>query len=490
MFGYLRYFSIFSMFAVIIAAYFVGTYFKSLASEDLSYLVQNNNKALAQGYINSVWKEHHSVLERLYRIDIGQWNKYREFQEFKKDTLKYFEDMPVADLAIYTMDMDIFIHKNKLSGSKLPTIDRETSKQIRAGKVTNRILHNHSYIQANGIEKEGTLIQTFIPIYSDYYVAALADNGDNPKIEAVIELHYNVTEQWNNLFVFQLITIAGIVLIFVILIVVLIISSRRAETIIGKQHEINLELTAAAAAAEAENRDKSQFLANISHELRTPLNAIIGFSEIIKTESITDLSETHQEYIKDIHSSGVHLLSLINDILDYSKAEAGKLEVSVGEIDAIKLIKNSMRLVIPRAEQAQVTLIEDVPNKHFTVQTDAKKLKQVLLNLLSNAVKFTPAGGQVKVSAWHNKMNDTVVFKVSDSGIGIAHKDISRVMMPFGQVDSTLARKYEGTGLGLPLSKKFVEILGGHFSIESNEGEGTTITITLPQLFDRDSAGR
>jgi two-component system cell cycle sensor histidine kinase PleC len=249
---------------------------------------------------------------------------------------------------------------------------------------------------------------------------------------------------------------------------------------IAKQHEANTDLIAAAAEAEADNQQKSQFLANISHELRTPLNAIIGFSEIIKNEALGNLQQTHQEYIHDIHGSGKHLLSLINDILDYSKAEAGKLEVQMAELDLTKLLVNSMRLVIPRAEEAQVTLVEDLPKEHIICITDAKKLKQVILNLLSNAVKFTPAGGEVRVHAFQKVVDGSVEIRVSDSGIGIAPKDIAKVMSPFGQVDSKLSRKYEGTGLGLPLSKKFVEGMGGTFNIESEVNVGTTIVIGLP----------
>ncbi|MBN8531163.1 MAG: HAMP domain-containing histidine kinase, partial [Alphaproteobacteria bacterium] len=282
---------------------------------------------------------------------------------------------------------------------------------------------------------------------------------------------------------FQMIGTFGIIVIFVILFASLILTARRAELIIAKQHEKNLDLTAAAARAEAASREKSQFLANISHELRTPLNAIIGFSDIIKNETLGAIAiPQYKEYISDIHTSGTHLLSLINDILDYSKAEAGKLELEVAEVEIGKTIKTSMRLVEPRAEAAQVTLVQDLPKEPQVLKTDAKKLKQVLLNLLSNAVKFTPAGGQVKVSSWHNLGEDSVSIVVQDTGIGIAPKDIPKAMTPFGQVDSELSRKYEGTGLGLPLTKKFVETMGGKFEITSELGVGTTITITLPRV--------
>jgi two-component system cell cycle sensor histidine kinase PleC len=305
-------------------------------------------------------------------------------------------------------------------------------------------------------------------------------------VEAVVELSYDVTEQWKQLDLFEQIGTGGVILIFLVVISTLLYTANRAEQIIARQHEANLELAAQAATAQAENRDKSQFLANISHELRTPLNAIIGFSEFIKMERSGPLgNEKYAEYIRDIHASGVHLLSLINDILDYSKAEADKLELEVAEVDATKTVRNSMRLVSPRAEGAQVALIEEIPKEHFIIATDAKKLKQIMLNLLSNAVKFTPAGGSVSVVMWQDVVKGGICIEVRDTGIGIAPKDISRAMAPFGQVDNTLSRKYEGTGLGLPLTRKFVEIMGGTFKIQSELGKGTVIAISLPKEMPR-----
>jgi two-component system cell cycle sensor histidine kinase PleC len=490
MFNYLRHFAAISLVLVAVAAWLVGGYFKSVSSEDLVFLVRQNNAALAQGFINTVWKKHHNVIERLWTVEVPTWGNYKEFRNFRDESVRFFLDMPVVEVNIYSPKGELILSTDS-SKSADETIARVASDpdflSAKAGKTSSRILENEKYFLANRQVSEGTLVKTFVPITSDYYVPIIA-NTDVPAAEAIVELRYNVTSQWDRLSGFQIIATFGVILIFVVLIAVLIITSRRAENIIAKQHEVNLELAATAAAAEAENRDKSQFLANISHELRTPLNAIIGFSEIIKNEPATGLSEQHQEYIRDIHYSGVHLLSLINDILDYSKAEAGKLEVNISEIDGVKMVKNSMRLVIPRAESSQVELVEDLPPRHFTLQTDAKKLKQVLLNLLSNAVKFTPAGGKVTVAAWHDTTKDTVIFTVTDTGIGIALKDISRVMTPFGQVDSTLARRYEGTGLGLPLSKKFVETLGGEFGIQSEVGKGTTVTVTLPRIFNRAAA--
>jgi PAS domain S-box-containing protein len=232
-------------------------------------------------------------------------------------------------------------------------------------------------------------------------------------------------------------------------------------------------------AAEIANRTKSEFLANMSHELRTPLNAIIGFSEIIQQEMFGAIgSPRYKEYASDIHDSGTHLLNLINDILDVSKAEAGKVELQETRVRVSDLIDASSRLVLPRAREAGIHLslphVDDLP----LVFVDERRLKQVLLNLLSNAVKFTQPGGRVTVEASADQRG--FVMRVIDTGIGIAPADIPKALEPFGQVDSKLSRKYEGTGLGLPLSKGLVELHGGRLELASEVGVGTTVTIVLP----------
>lgn len=242
-----------------------------------------------------------------------------------------------------------------------------------------------------------------------------------------------------------------------------------------------LALREAKESAEVANRTKTEFLANMSHELRTPLNAIIGFSELIHQETFGPIGSTrYVEYAQDIIDSGRHLLKVINDILDVSKMEAGKLDLDENSVNVETMIRSSLRLVAERAREANVRLVVSVPGNLPMIRADERRLKQVLLNLLSNSVKFTPSNGEVRISA-EAHVGAGLAIVVRDTGIGIAPADLPRVLKPFGQVDSNLSRRYDGTGLGLSLSKTLVELHGGTLTIDSKLGEGTTVRVALPQ---------
>ncbi|MCH8092635.1 MAG: PAS-domain containing protein [Proteobacteria bacterium] len=241
------------------------------------------------------------------------------------------------------------------------------------------------------------------------------------------------------------------------------------------------DLSIARDEAEAANRAKSEFLTLMSHELRTPLNAIIGFSEIIKGEMFGPVgTDRYRDYAGDVHESGRHLLALINDILDLSKIEAGKLELDESDVDVAEVIHSCLRLVRERAGNGGVRLVTEIPEDLPALRFDERKLKQILINLLSNAVKFTPAGGTVTVKAWF-RADSGYVFQVIDTGIGIAIEDIPKALTSFGRIDSKLARKYEGTGLGLPLTKSLVELSSGSMDLQSEVGIGTTVTVRFPK---------
>jgi PAS domain S-box-containing protein len=263
-------------------------------------------------------------------------------------------------------------------------------------------------------------------------------------------------------------------------------SALEAMTHIGKQigrvierARAERQLLSAKDAAERADRTKGEFLATMSHELRTPLNAIIGFSEIMGQELYGPLGHgTYKEYADDIQTSGTHLLNIINDILDVSKAEAGMIALADDSVDLAEAIETALRMFKPRALEKEIDFELDLPQAATRVRGDRQRLNQVLLNLLSNAVKFTNQGRITVRLRWNSA--DGVLLQIVDTGIGIPEADLERIMEPFTQADSTLSRTHEGTGLGLPLSRVFVEAHDGKLTIESVFGEGSTATLHLP----------
>ena len=226
-------------------------------------------------------------------------------------------------------------------------------------------------------------------------------------------------------------------------------------------------------------RARKDFLTATSHELRTPLNAILGFSEMLSQQMLGPLqNERYLEYAQIIHSSGTHLLSLVNDLLDLSKLDAGKLELRVERVQILKVIIDCVRFVETQATRAQVGISVHIYDGVNLLSGDVKRLHQMLLNLLSNALKFTPEGGEVTIDVF--RRGTDIAISVSDTGIGIKTEDIPKVLEPFGQIESTLSQMHQGTGLGLPLTKELAELHGGSLIMESNIDVGTTVTITLP----------
>jgi len=255
-----------------------------------------------------------------------------------------------------------------------------------------------------------------------------------------------------------------------------------------KEVMANRDIAAKNLQLEDASRMKSEFLANMSHELRTPLNAIIGFSEMLKDGLLGDLAPKQKECVSDIFTSGNHLLSLINDILDLSKVEAGKMTLELEPLQVAALVQAGLQVVREQAVTQRVRLTADIAEGLGEVCLDGRKVKQILYNLLSNAVKFTPEGGEVRVAARRvgrevlpgREFDNYLELMVSDTGIGISDVDQARLFQPFTQIDSTLARRYEGTGLGLAMVKQLAELHGGAVAMQSTPKAGSTFTVWLP----------
>ncbi|WP_321397941.1 HAMP domain-containing sensor histidine kinase [Emcibacter sp.] len=238
-----------------------------------------------------------------------------------------------------------------------------------------------------------------------------------------------------------------------------------------KSHEL-------AAQAEEASQAKSAFLANMSHELRTPLNAIIGYSELLRNKNIPMTEQKKDEYAEHIHTSGNHLLDLINDILDLAKVESGKLEVHPGPVDILHLLQDCENFTSAMADNARITVELDCPDREIT--SDEKILKQIIINLMSNAIKYNHPGGSVNVTGRFE--GGWLTIDVTDNGVGMTERELQLVMEPFVQIDNSYSRKVEGTGLGLALVNSFTELLGGTVSIISRKNEGTTVSLKLPAM--------
>jgi PAS domain S-box-containing protein len=247
---------------------------------------------------------------------------------------------------------------------------------------------------------------------------------------------------------------------------------------ITERKQTELQLCESKEAAEAGSRAKSEFLATMSHELRTPLNAIMGLSQLLQQEMVGYLNHKQKEYINCIYSSGEHLLALINDILDLSKVESGKEELLLRELSVLEVCEHVMSTVGDRAREKGLQLVLTIDKKVDTCIADERRLKQMLLNLLSNAIKFTTAG---TVSLEVQKVPSGIAFAVSDTGIGIDPSQFQFLFQPFKQLDSRLSRQYEGTGLGLALTRKLALLHGGDITVESALGKGSKFTLWLPQ---------
>ncbi|MFV9929883.1 MAG: sensor histidine kinase [Rickettsia endosymbiont of Haemaphysalis japonica] len=440
-------------------------------------------------YTDNIWNTHQNVISKLHKFDYLKLLQDQDFINFAKITAQWFTNLNI-NISLYDLKGNKFITSNMLHMYSVDNYKDDSLVEIVIAKIDKFFLKSftskaplqdafegitsHILLPRVVIENESDLTVEEASFVTSY-IPVINNNLDFP-VDAVFEINTNITSQWQNITSLEQKVFITFIIIFIIFCTIIISNTNYARQIIEEQLETNRNLKAQIVKVEKTSSANTKFFANISHELRTPLNAIIGFSEILMSERDAEKSKN---YIKDINDAGKHLLSMINDILDLSKASADKLKVDSIDLDLNKLISSSLILVKPRADQAEVALISRLPKEHVVIKADPKRLKQVFLNLLSNAVKFTNSGGSVTIALEKDELAKLVYIKVIDTGIGIEEKDIPKTLSAFGQIDSELRRKYEGTGLGLPLTKKLVELMNGKFDLQSKINEGTTITITF-----------
>ena len=492
MFNLLRYFSLTSAVVVVIATAGMITIYRHLAVDDIVATAEIENEGLAQSFADQIWPAFASHFGSADATDIETLRTGVETAALQLSLESLTRGLPVMKVRIYTAAglLAFSSRIEELGAPRSPEEDKALFAAM-AGATSSALMRRADYVMPSGSEQDRYLVETHLPIL-----------GENGELEGVFELHTDVTD----LMVSISETISGMVLAillsFALLYGALFLIVRRADGILkeqyqdlvssqqkiqarneGLQREITERIRAEKAllsandAAQAANRAKSEFLANMSHELRTPLNAVIGFSDTMLQEVFGPIRNSkYVDYIRDIGAAGRHLLAIINDILDLSKIEAGEDKLEESEIDLGETVDSCLSLVRGWAEKAEVDLTTEFPEAPTVIHADARKIRQILLNLVSNAIKFTPAHGAVAIKVWRDD-DGTSTIQVRDNGIGMAAEDIPKALAIFGQVDSGLARQFEGTGLGLPLAKRFADLHGATLNIESAPGAGTTVAV-------------
>jgi two-component system cell cycle sensor histidine kinase PleC len=432
-----------------------------------------NNINLVDVYKNNLFKFNYKLLDRQSNDDV----KNQNLANFISKSINFFNEMDFLKVEIFNINGNlIFSSNDEILSQNISLNFKNIYKHITTfldNSILGYNLSTNKSINILSYHNTKTLYNGFA--FVNYITISISDS-----ISYTIAIYQDITHIRHNLLLAEYTISILLFLLFILFISIIFHKTNYAQKIIDQQQKLNKLLEIQKLQAEKENVLKSQFLANVSHELRTPLNAIIGFSEIILSEHSIKPQKCN-DYVNDILISGKHLLSVINDILDYSKISMDKLKVDMTEVDLIKTIKSSVRFIEPRIKTANITLKLESNVENVIIFADPKRLRQAVLNILSNSVKFTHDKGIISIEiidiTEQNKVK--VVFK--DSGIGIEEADIPKALSSFGQVDNSFSRKYDGTGLGLPLTKRLVALMNGTFDIESKVGVGTTVTF----LFDR-----
>ena len=454
---------------LIIAGGMLSTIYRNHATHEIEIMAERNNAALGRVFANTMWADINRLIIASETMNAQAMSAGAEVQVLNRSIAQLIKGSSVVEVTIYDLASRILYSTD---GDEVGEIKEHNVglEVARAGRVASTTARKDHLDTLEGQISNRDVVESYIPLF---------DPEIPDRVVAVFEIYDDVTEVLSEIERNQIIIIAVVGGIMFLVFIGLVTIVDRGGRSIARQHAENLRLSAAVARSEAANQAKSEFLANMSHELRTPLNAIIGFSEIMKDEMLGEISvPQYMEYLRDIHASGEQLLRIVSDILDIARAEAGKISINLDEVSGDGIVRQVGRVIEQQAGAAGVEFIVDIDGQLGPIITDEVRLRQILLNLLSNAVKFTPAGGRVKIAA--RRRADSLQIEIIDTGIGIAGDDMPKAMAFFGQVDSSLARVHEGTGLGLPLAKRFTELLGGTFDIDSVVSQGTRVRVILP----------
>lgn len=437
--------------------------------------VSSSNKVLISTYMR--YLSHISpIVTEDYQINRDATLTQKDRDSLYKHTKKFFGDASFLKVEIYNTIGELIFSSSDI-------------EIVLSRKQHNDIAPLLDYLAFTDLVGDKRLLLNILLKDKDkeYKASTVAfdimDLPTNDGKSFKVHIYRDISEIWYAMSYIEFKIFLTILCFFIAMFIVIIYNTRIAQKIINKQNQDKRVLKIAKDKAENESSSKSQFLANVSHELRTPLNSIIGFSEIILAEKEkSQRSKVDMSYIHAIHDSGKHLLGIINDILDYSKIIAEQLPIDMIDLNINKIATYAIRLIEPRADKGKITLIKDFPDEPPIVKADSKRLRQALLNVLSNAVKFTNENGTVTIKIERSKNKNKVYIKIIDTGIGIAKENMGKALSSFQQIDDMKTRHYDGTGLGLPLTKKLIELMGAGFAIKSEVGKGTIVQFTFKAI--------
>ena len=458
--------------AVVLAAGATLAYLdRATAIEQLTRMAERNNVDLTIAFGNSIWPEFMTFVNDAHRLTPDQIRTHPRTADLHRAVVRLMRGTPVLKVKLYDVrGLTVFSTEPGQIGGDYGSNPRFL--EAFNGGFATRLQFRETFNSISAPLQDRYVLSSYIPVRPQ--------DGAGP-IEGVVEIYSDVTEFHAHIMRQGLIHAAINAAMLAAVFLLLLASVWYAERLIRRHHARNIALVRNVARAEAASRAKSEFLANMSHELRTPLNAVIGMSQVIESEYFGPIAVgKYKEFATDIHDAGAHLLAIIDDVLDFARVETGKVEIHVAPVDAASVVGSACKLMAEIARAGEIEMTVALPPGLPPIQTDPTKFRQIVINVVSNAVKFTPAGGRVHVSLTRAATGGSISVTVTDTGIGIREEDMPLVMAPFGQVDASMSRSFDGTGLGLPLSKRLAELLGGTLEVRSELEVGTTVEITLP----------
>lgn len=455
---------------MLLAGAALALHLRAASMEQLELMGERNNLDLTTAFGNSIWPKFSRFVSGAHRMSPRRIRRHPRTRALRKSVAGLMAGTPILKVKLYDIrGMTVFSTDTTQIGADYSGNPRflRALKEKSASKLEFR----KTFDAFSGPLRDRYVLSSYIPVR----------RGGTGPIEGVVEIYSDVTgfHQFviRNGFVQGAVIVAALAAVFALLLLAVWYAERRMR----RHQERSLMLSRNVMQAEAASQAKSEFLANMSHELRTPLNAIIGLSEVMHMEVHGPIGTvSYKEYAGNIHDSGTRLRDVINDVLELARLDSDDVAVADTWIDPGAILSGACDAVLDEARDQGIGIIVDAGSGAPEIRTDEARVSDILRHLLSNALKFTKAGGRIELGISHLPDTGSVTIVVTDTGIGMRPEDIPLALAPFGQVDGSLSRKFEGTGLGLPLAKRMTELLGGELTIQSTPGAGTTVQIRLP----------